>query len=103
PESAASPFRILMARSRPRYRAARIQNGNAVHRYALCVHSQPLSTERSREAAVPRIATTTSVDRDRLVEFVRPRHHLVLMTTKADGSPQASPVTGGVDEQGRIV
>ncbi len=28
---------------------------------------------------------------------------MVLMTIRRDGSPQASPVTGGVDEQGRIV
>ena len=49
------------------------------------------------------IATNTPVDRDALLDFVRPRHHLVLMTTRADGTPQASPVTGGVDAQGRIV
>lgn len=49
------------------------------------------------------IATTTPVDRDELIEFVRPRHRLVLLTTRHDGRPQASPVTGGVDEQGRIV
>jgi PPOX class probable F420-dependent enzyme len=53
---------------------------------------------------VPRtIATTTDVDRDALLEFVRPRHHMVLLTTRADGTPQASPVTGGVDPEGRIV
>jgi PPOX class probable F420-dependent enzyme len=51
----------------------------------------------------PSIATTTSVDRDELLEFVRPRHHLVLITRRRDGSPQASPVTGGVDDSGRIV
>lgn len=49
------------------------------------------------------IATTTSVDRDGLLEFVRPRHRMVLMTTRSDGGVQASPVTGGVDEAGRIV
>ncbi len=49
------------------------------------------------------IATTTDVDRAALLDFVRPRHHLVLLTTRASGRPQASPVTGGVDEQGRIV
>jgi PPOX class probable F420-dependent enzyme len=49
------------------------------------------------------IATTTSVDRDALLDFVRPRHHMVLITTRADGTPQASPVTGGVDGTGRIV
>ncbi|HEX7659425.1 MAG TPA: PPOX class F420-dependent oxidoreductase [Pseudonocardiaceae bacterium] len=51
----------------------------------------------------PTIATTTHVDRDELLEFVRPRHHVVLLTRRADGSPQASPVTAGVDDSGRIV
>ncbi|MFC5910033.1 PPOX class F420-dependent oxidoreductase [Streptacidiphilus monticola] len=50
-----------------------------------------------------RIATNTEADRDGLVEFVRPRHRMVLLTRRADGSPQASPVTGGVDDSGRIV
>ena len=49
------------------------------------------------------IATTTEVDREELLEFVRPRHQLLLITTRADGRPQASPVTGGVDAEGRIV
>ncbi|GGK79581.1 PPOX class F420-dependent oxidoreductase [Ornithinimicrobium pekingense] len=49
------------------------------------------------------IATTTDVDLEQLLDFVRPRHNLVLITTRQDGRPQASPVTGGVDEQGRIV
>jgi PPOX class probable F420-dependent enzyme len=53
---------------------------------------------------VPRtVATTTIVGREELLDFVRPRHHLVLITSRADGQPQASPVTGGVDAQGRIV
>ena len=49
------------------------------------------------------IATNDAVDLEGLLEFARPRHHLVLITTRADGRPQASPVTGGVDPQGRIV
>ncbi|UZN02779.1 PPOX class F420-dependent oxidoreductase [Cellulomonas sp. S1-8] len=49
------------------------------------------------------VATTTSVDLDGLLEFVRPRHHLLLVTTRADGRPQVSPVSGGVDDAGRIV
>jgi PPOX class probable F420-dependent enzyme len=49
------------------------------------------------------IATTTTVSRDALLEFVRPRHQLVLVTARQDGSPQLSPVTGGVDDEGRIV
>jgi len=49
------------------------------------------------------IATNTEVDRDELLAFVRPRHHMLLITRRADGGPQASPVTGGVDDSGRIV
>ena len=49
------------------------------------------------------IATNTEVDRAALLDFVRPRHHMVLLTTRADGAPQGSPVTGGVDPEGRIV
>ncbi|MGL5817362.1 MAG: PPOX class F420-dependent oxidoreductase [Phycicoccus sp.] len=50
-----------------------------------------------------RIATATTVDLDALLDFVRPRHHLVLLTTRSDGTPQAPPATGGVDDSGRIV
>ncbi|GAB3593244.1 TIGR03618 family F420-dependent PPOX class oxidoreductase [Angustibacter peucedani] len=49
------------------------------------------------------IATNTGVDRDALLDFVRPRHHFLLVTRRADGSPQASPVTGGIDDEGRLV
>lgn len=38
-----------------------------------------------------------------MLDFARGRHHLVLITTRRDGTPQASPVTGGVDAEGRIV
>ncbi|NGO79991.1 PPOX class F420-dependent oxidoreductase [Streptomyces sp. YC504] len=49
------------------------------------------------------IATNTRVDLDQLLDFVRPRHRAVLLTRRADGSPQASPLTCGVDDSGRIV
>jgi PPOX class probable F420-dependent enzyme len=49
-----------------------------------------------------KIATTDEVDLDGLLDFVRPRHKGVLITTRSDGRPQASPVTFGVDE-GRLV
>jgi PPOX class probable F420-dependent enzyme len=53
---------------------------------------------------VPRtIATNTKVDREQLLEFIRPRHHAILMTTRKDGRPQSSPNTCGVDTEGRIV
>ena len=54
--------------------------------------------------SMPRsIATNTSVDLNALLEFVRPRHRMILLTTRRDGTPQLSPVTGGVDAAGRIV
>ena len=52
---------------------------------------------------MPQIATNTRVELDGLLEFIRPRHQAVLLTFRADGSPQASPVTCGVDSAGRIV
>ena len=51
----------------------------------------------------PSIATTTTVSRDELEAFVRPRHKAVLLTSRSDGRPQASPVTCGLDGDGRIV
>ncbi|MDH2426859.1 PPOX class F420-dependent oxidoreductase [Sphaerisporangium sp. TRM90804] len=51
----------------------------------------------------PKIATTDSVTRDQLVEFIRDRHRAIVITTRRDGGPQASPVACGVDELGRIV
>lgn len=50
-----------------------------------------------------RIATNDQVDLDGLLDFVRPRSRMVLITRRANGAPQASPVTGGVDDSGRIV
>lgn len=49
------------------------------------------------------VATNTRVDRDALLDFVRPRHRVLLMTTRADGRPQSSPVACGVDAAGRLV
>ena len=51
----------------------------------------------------PQIATNTVVSREELLDFVRPRHQAVVITTRGDGRPQASPVTCGVDGAGRIV
>jgi PPOX class probable F420-dependent enzyme len=51
----------------------------------------------------PQIATSTVVDRDGMLEFTRPRHHAILITARAGGGPQASPVTCGVDAAGRVV
>jgi PPOX class probable F420-dependent enzyme len=49
------------------------------------------------------LATNTAVDRDELLEFVRPRHRMILLTPRRDGGRQGSPVTAGVDARGRIV
>ncbi|MEU7674319.1 PPOX class F420-dependent oxidoreductase [Micromonospora taraxaci] len=49
------------------------------------------------------IARNTRVDRDDLLDFLRPRHRVVLMTTRADGRPQSSPVSAGIDGEGRLV
>ncbi|MFF1731616.1 PPOX class F420-dependent oxidoreductase [Streptomyces sp. NPDC058247] len=51
----------------------------------------------------PSIATNTRVSLDELLDFVRPRHRALLLTARADGTPQASPLTCGVDDSGRIV
>jgi PPOX class probable F420-dependent enzyme len=52
---------------------------------------------------MPNYATADRVDLDALLDFVRPRHHAVLLTTRSDGGVQASPVTCGLDPDGRIV
>ena len=49
------------------------------------------------------IATNTTVGLAELLDFVRPRHRLLLATNRRDGRPQISPVSGGVDSSGRIV
>ncbi|ORA13016.1 PPOX class F420-dependent oxidoreductase [Mycobacterium asiaticum] len=51
----------------------------------------------------PKFATAEAVSRSELLDFIRPRHRMLLTTFRADGSPQSSPVTGGVDAHGRLV
>ena len=51
----------------------------------------------------PQIATNTPVSRDELLDFIRPRHQAIIITQRAGGRPQASPVTCGVDGGGQIV
>jgi PPOX class probable F420-dependent enzyme len=50
-----------------------------------------------------KFATADVVTLPELLDFIRPRHRMVLTTFRADGSLQSSPVTGGVDDAGRIV
>jgi PPOX class probable F420-dependent enzyme len=51
----------------------------------------------------PQIATADMVERNELLDFIRSRHHVVLLTAKRDGTPQLSPVTAGLYGEGRIV
>ena len=50
----------------------------------------------------PTVATARTVDREQLLDFLRPRHRGLLATTRRDGRPQLSPVTCGLDAEGRI-
>jgi PPOX class probable F420-dependent enzyme len=52
---------------------------------------------------MPRTATSDTVSHDDLLAFLRTRHHALLLTYRQDGSPQLSPVSAGVDPQGRVV
>ncbi|HEV7211126.1 MAG TPA: PPOX class F420-dependent oxidoreductase [Blastococcus sp.] len=52
---------------------------------------------------MPKTATADRVDRDALLEFLRHRHHALLVTRRRGGGVQLSPVTCGVDGEGRIV
>ena len=54
-------------------------------------------------AMARKIATNTVVDRNGLLDFIAPRHRGIVSTVRSDGRPQMSPVTCGVDDQGRIV
>jgi PPOX class probable F420-dependent enzyme len=52
---------------------------------------------------MPSIATAERVDRNALLQFLRPRHQAVLLTRRREGGPQMSPVTYGIDAEGRVV
>ncbi len=49
------------------------------------------------------VATADRVDRERLNEFLADKRKLILVTTRGDGRPQMSPVTGALDPQGRLL
>ena len=51
----------------------------------------------------PRTATSDRVDRSALEDFLRPRHRALLGTHRRDGRLQLSPVTCGLDAEGRVV
>ncbi len=46
------------------------------------------------------MAGEASVDRGALEEFLADKHRWILATTRSDGRPQMSPVTGGVTSSG---
>ncbi len=50
-----------------------------------------------------KLATEDLVERDELLDFIRPRNQWLLATLRQDGRPQTSPVTGGVSEAGQLV
>ena len=52
---------------------------------------------------MPRTATADRVELPALLDFIRPRHRGILITTRSDGRPQSSPVACGLDSDGRIV
>ncbi len=52
---------------------------------------------------MPRYASAQQVERAESVEFLRTRHHAILITRRRDGRPQASPVSCGVDGAGRLL
>lgn len=51
----------------------------------------------------PKMATADNVGFSELLDFIRTRHRMIVTTFRADGSLQSSPVTGGVDAEGRVV
>ncbi|HWE90063.1 MAG TPA: PPOX class F420-dependent oxidoreductase [Pseudonocardiaceae bacterium] len=52
---------------------------------------------------MPRTASADQVELSELLEFLRSRHRGLLATVRADGRPQLSPVTCGVNAAGQIV
>jgi len=50
-----------------------------------------------------KLATAEEVSLPELLDFIRPRHRMVLTTFRAGESLHSSPVTGGLDAEGRIV
>lgn len=51
----------------------------------------------------PTVAGEHRVDRTELADFLAPRRHLILITRRQDGRTQASPVTGALGPDGRLL
>lgn len=52
---------------------------------------------------MPKFATADRIDREALLDFLRTRHRAVLVTRRSSGELQSSPVTCGLDAEGRLV
>ena len=52
---------------------------------------------------MPYIAKAEHVSREQLLAFLRPRHRALLLTRRRDSGPQLSPVSAGIDGEGRVV
>ena len=52
---------------------------------------------------MPKYATADRADRDQLTTFLRGAHRAVLITHRASGGLQSSPVSCGIDEAGRLL
>jgi len=61
--------------------------------------AQKISRDDPRAAY---IARTTTVDRAGLADFVDDKHQWIFTTTRADGRPQMSPVTGAMIASGEL-
>jgi PPOX class probable F420-dependent enzyme len=48
-------------------------------------------------------ASAVRPESDELTAFLRERHHCVLITRRTDGSLQSSPVSCGIDAEGRLL
>jgi PPOX class probable F420-dependent enzyme len=62
-----------------------------------------IRTPRRRLDTVANTATNDRVGREELTEFLRTRHHAIVVTRRKDGGEQTSPVTLGIDDQGRLL
>lgn len=49
------------------------------------------------------VATQQDASREEIEQFIADRHKIILMTTRDDGTPQASPVTGTLGPDGRLL
>jgi PPOX class probable F420-dependent enzyme len=65
--------------------------------------AETIIAAKSYRRPMPKTATADRVDLETLLEFLRPRHQTVLLTRRREGGVQLSPVTYGVDAEGRIV